>query len=159
MTQEMTMTVGAIATVEDGTYPATLIGLEDFEAPDFNNPEDNKTLRRWSFGLNDEVDSEGNPAEIDGVSSIALGPRSKAYGWIEALLGRKLEKGESITRSQLLNKECLVKVEQNDMGYSKITGVIPTPKKRAGTSPAANSFPDSPPAKLPSTVDVDDIPF
>lgn len=166
VTEEMTMTVGAIAIVEDGTYPATLIGLEDFEAPDFNNPEDNKTLRRWSFGLTDEVDVDGNPAEIDGVSSTALGPRSKAYGWIEALLGRKLEKGESVTRSQLLNQACLVQVAQNDDGYSKIAAVLPEPKKRGGTSPAAQAqtFADSPPARLEPArtgvkVDVDDIPF
>ena len=167
MTEEMTMTVGAIAIVPDGTYPATLIGLEDFEAPDFNNPEDNKTLRRWSFGLTDEVDVDGNPAEIDGVSSTALGPRSKAYGWIEALLGRKLEKGETINRSMLLNRECLVQVAQNDDGYSKIAAVLPVPRKRAGgTSPAsqAQTFDDSPPARVEPArtglkVDVDDIPF
>jgi hypothetical protein len=102
------------------------------------------------------------------VSSTALGPRSKAYGWIEALLGRKLEKGESITRSQLLNKTCLVKVEQNDDGYSKITAVFPAPRARGGTSPAsqaaAGTFPDSPPARLEplrtgTAVDVDDLPF
>jgi hypothetical protein len=175
--QEMTMTVGAIPIVPDGTYPATLIGLEDFEAPDFNNPEDNKTLRRWTFGLDGEVDVDGNPAEIDGVSSTALGPRSKAYGWIEALLGRKLEKGETISRSQLLNQTCLVRVEQNDDGYSKIAAVVPAPRAKGGTSPASQgatvTYADSPPAKLPSAaatgvaieertglkVDVDDIPF
>lgn len=168
MTQEMTMTVGAIAIVADGTYPATLIGLEDFEAPDFNNPEDTKTLRRWTFGLDGEVDVDGNPAEIDGVSSTALGPRSKAYGWIEALLGRKLEKGETVTRSQLLNQNCLVKVEQNADGYSKIVAVLPPLKARGGTSPASQrpavTYPDSPPARLEpqrtgTAVDVDDIPF
>ena len=165
MTQEMTLTVGAIPIVPDGTYPATLIGLEQFEAADFNNPEDSKTLRRWTFGLDGEVDADGNPAEIDGVSSTALGPRSKAYGWIEALLGRKLEKGESVTRSSLLNKTCLVTVEQNEDGYSKITAVVPAPKARGGgTSPAsaapvAETFPDSPPARVGQAVDVDDIPF
>jgi hypothetical protein len=184
VTEEMTMTVGAIPIVPDGTYPATLIGLEDFEAPDFNNPEDTKTLRRWTFGLDGEVDVDGNPAEIDGVSSTALGPRSKAYGWIEALLGRKLEKGETVTRSSLLNKTCLVTVEQNDDGYSKIAAVVPTPKARGGTSPASQkaaetplvTYPDSPPrlkaagvtttelkeavqASTGLEVDVDDIPF
>lgn len=160
MSEEMTMTVGAIPIVPDGTYPGTLIGLEDFEAPDFNNPEDNKTLRRWTFGLDGEVDADGNPAEIDGVSSTALGPRSKAYEWIEALLGRKLEKGEAITRSQLLNKTCLVKVAQNEDGYSKVAGLTAKPKARGGTSPASQTFPDSPPARLEAgAIDVDDIPF
>jgi hypothetical protein len=176
MTQDMTMTVGAVPIVPDGSYPATLIGLEDYDAPDFNNPEDTKTLRRWTFGLDGEVDSDGNPAEIDGISSTALGPRSKAYGWIEALLGRKLEKGETISRSQLLNLTCYVKVEANDDGYSKITAVIPKPKAKpvGGTSPGANAavtHMDSPPrhldaAGLPvepvrtgAAVDVDDIPF
>lgn len=168
MNQEMTMTVGAVPIVPDGTYPATLIGLEDFEAPDFNNPEDNKTLRRWTFGLDGEVDADGNPAEIDGVSSTALGPRSKAYGWIEALLGRKLEKGETIGRGMLLNQHCLVTVAQNEDGYSKIAAVVPAPKARGGTSPASaapqQTFPDSPPARLEpvrtgTAIDVDDIPF
>jgi len=145
VTEEMTMTVGAVPIVPDGTYPATLIGLEDFEAPDFNNPEDNKTLRRWTFGLDGELDADGNPAEIDGVSSTALGPRSKAYAWIEALLGRKLEKGESIARSQLLNKGCLVEVKQNEAGYSKINAVLPAPRRKGPDS--GPLFPDSPPRR------------
>jgi len=160
MTEEMTMTVGAVPIVPDGTYPATLIGLEDFDAPDFNNPEDTKTLRRWTFGLDGEVDPDGNPAEIDGVSSTALGPRSKAYGWLEALLGRKLEKGESVTRSSLLNKPCLVRVEANDDGYSKIAAVVPAPKARGGTSPASAAATKAAiEDRTGLKVDVDDIPF
>jgi len=163
----MTMTVGVVATIDDGTYAANLIALEDFV---FGEGNEAKTLRRWKFGL-DALDSEGNPAEIDGVSSLALGPKSKAYGWVTALMGRPLVEAEEITRSMLINRECLVEVYQKE-GYSKIRNVVAAPRKRAaGTSPAgipvveamapvAETFPDSPPARLEAgALDVDDIPF
>lgn len=158
------MTVGAIPTVEPGTYAAYLAELEDF---DYEDGEGHKTLRRWTFALEGETDSEGNPASIDGVSSLALGPKSKAFSWMSALLGRNLETGETITRSMLIGKQCLVTVVLNDEGYSKVSAVVPAPKKRAANPTIAQStvanldrFPDSPPAKLaPDAVDVDDIPF
>jgi hypothetical protein len=161
-TGELTMTVGVVVTIDPGTYPATLTNIEDF---DYDDGEGKKILRRWTFNLSDELDSEGNPANIDGVSSLALGPKSKAFAWMGALLGRTPEKGEQITRSMLVGRECLVTVVLTVDGYSKIKEVVPLPRKRtAGTSPSAPAtapFPDSPPARLEAAgaIDVDDIPF
>lgn len=142
----MTMTVGGTPIVEDGTYPGNLIALEDKQVPDRDNPEDTMTLRIWTFGL-DALDSDGNPAEVEGISSTALGPRSKAYKWIAALLGRKLENGEQITRKMLLNQPCLVAVAANDNGYSKVTDVLPPQKVKAALDEGP-LFPDSPPRRL-----------
>jgi len=147
-TEDLTMTVGGTPTVEDGTYPANLIALDDKPVPDRDNPEDTMTLRIWKFGL-DALDSDGNPAEVEGVSSTALGPRSKAYKWISALLGRKLENGELITREMLLGRECLVTVAQNDNGYSKVIEVVSAPRKKgAPVLDEGPLFPDSPPRTL-----------
>jgi len=170
VSEELTMTVGAIVTVEPGTYPATLTNLEDF---DYDDGEGKKVLRRWTFALTDELDSDGNPAVLDGVSSLALGPKSKAFGWISALLGRTPDKGEQITRSMLVGKACLVTVVEKDDGYSKIEAVVPAPKKRAavssagGTNTPTAAMPELPPpsdeqlvaATGGGTLDVDEIPF
>ena len=153
----MTMTVGGTPTVEDGTYPATLIGLEDKQVPDRDNPEDNMTLRIWSFSL-DALDSDGNPAEVEGISSTALGPRSKAYKWITALLGRKLENGEEIKRSMLLNRRCMVTVAANDAGYSKVADVVPAPKAKPGIPDEGPLFPDSPPRLSRHVKNADGLP-
>ena len=146
-TDEMTMTVGATATVDPGTYSAYLAELADFE---YDDGEGNKTLRRWTFALEGEVDSEGKPAAIDGVSSLALGPKSKAFAWMSALLGRVPVTGEQITRSQLIGLACLVTVVLNQEGYSKISAVVPAPRKRAGVAapvaaPAATAAVSAPP--------------
>jgi hypothetical protein len=140
---ELVGIIGQVTTVEDGTYPATLTNVENFEYQD-------GFLRRWTFAL-DAVDSDGNPATVDAVSSTALGPKSKAFGWIAALLGRTPEKGEEIRRSMLVGRSCLVTVVLNADGYSKIEAVVAALKRprKPDLTPRPNDegplFPDEPP--------------
>lgn len=134
-TGELTMTIGGGYTVEPGTYEATLIALEDFQ---YDDGEGNKTLRRWTFGLESEVDPEGKPITIDGVSSTATGPKSKAFGWLAALLGRPPVTGETFTPSMLVGRGCMVTVELNAEGYSKVAAVVPQPRRgRVAAAPTA----------------------
>lgn len=130
---ELTMTIGGGYTVEPGTYEATLIGLEDFQ---YDDGEGNKTLRRWTFGLENEIDPEGKPVTIDGVSSTATGPKSKAFGWLTALLNRAPVTGETFTPSMLVGRGCMVTIELNAEGYSKVAAVVPQPRRRPAAAVA-----------------------
>lgn len=122
------ITIGGGYAVEPGTYEATLIALEDFE---YDDGEGKKTLRRWTFGMENETDPEGNPISIDGVSSLATGPKSKAFSWLAALLERAPVTGEKYTPAMLIGRGCMVTVELNAEGFSKVAAVVPQPKRRA----------------------------
>lgn len=122
-----------IPKAEPGSYPALLVGIEPFKINE-NTPEA-KTLIRWEFSLDGVEDPEtpGQPLILDGVTSTATGPRSKMRPWVAALLGRNLEEAISLgaLRSQLLGHPCLVTVEINEAGYSKVANVIAPPRQPA----------------------------
>lgn len=159
MTQELTMTIGGGYTVEPGTYPAMLTALEDF---DYDDGEGKKTLRRWTFALDGEVDPEGKAVTIDGVSSLATGPKSKAFGWLTALLARAPVTGEKFTPSMLVGRECMVTVELNADGFSKVAAVVPQPKRRAAApapAPVPGEFTGAPVTPPLITAATADLPF
>ena len=139
--EEVTMTIGGGIEVEPGTYLATLTDLTDFT---YDDAEGSKTLRRWTFAADDWVDAAGNHITLDGVSSLATGPKSKAYGWTAALLGRTPVTGETLRKSDLVGRDAMVTVILNDDGFSKIATVVPAPKRKGA---APTSSPDELPFK------------
>ena len=72
------------------------------------------------------------------ASSCALGPKSKARPWVESLLGRRLEPGETIDTDQLAPKDCQVVIRNDpDTGFAKIVDVLPPRPRRQATKPMA----------------------
>lgn len=130
-----------IPKAEAGTYPALLVGVEPFKINE--GTVEAKTLIRWEFSLDGTDDPEvpGQPIILDGITSLATGPRSKMRPWVAALLGRNLDEQISLSglRSQLLGRPCLVTVEINDSGYSKVANVVPPTRQPA--RPAAPAQP------------------
>lgn len=136
-----------IPKAEAGTYPAMLVGLEPFKINEGTN--DAKTLIRWEFSLDGTDDPEipGQPIILDGVTSLATGPRSKMRPWVTALIGHNLEEQLALSalRMQVLGKACLVTVEINDAGYSKVANVVPPPRQPARpAAPAPGEFSGAP---------------
>lgn len=113
---------------EPGSYPMILTDLVPFTYVKDGVPE---TLLRWTFRASDQTG-------IDGVSSLNTGPRSKAFAWQSALLGRvpgRKDKLGDWSRdpasgvwsgdSPLVGLPCLVSVAAGADGYSKIDNVSP----------------------------------
>ena len=140
-----------IPKAEAATYQALLTGIEPFKINE--GTADAKTLLRWDFLLAGVEDPEvpGQSLILDGVTSLATGPRSKMRAWVTALLGRALDEkiGLSGLRQQLLNKECFVQVEINEAGYSKVANVVP-PVRKPASPPVAAPVTDTPMTTLPN---------
>ena len=104
--------------VEAGSYTATLIGWEPFEA-EFEGEV--RHLIRWTFATDDEQ-------TIEGVSSTNTGPRSKLRAWCLGL-GLDLRQGvKALTADTLVGREGLITVILNDDGYAKVDSIVPLPK-------------------------------
>jgi hypothetical protein len=164
-----------IPKAEPGTYPAILVGVEPFKINE--GTAEAKTLIRWEFSLDGTEDPElpGQTIILDGVTSTATGPRSKMRPWVQALLGRNLEEQLSLSslRAQVLGHPCLVMVEINEAGYSKVANVVPPPRQPARpaapqpVTPNATNATDTtvvPMTALPNmapapTAGEDDLPF
>ena len=128
MTITFTATHGA--DFEPGVYRAKLKELETAES----SIVDEKTgqpgfYTRWTFELLDEG-YEGHT--LRGNSSMNFGPRAKARQWAEALLGRRIESGESIDEDDLIGMEgdLMVRLEETDRGtFAKVESVNPVRRK------------------------------
>ncbi len=122
---------------EPGSYPAMLVGIEPFLINE-GTPEQ-KTLIRWDFSLDglEDPDAPGTALVIDGVTSTATGERSKMRPWLVALIGKAPDEKLSLSalRDTAVGRECLVTVEINKSGYSKVENVARAIRKPA-TAPA-----------------------
>ena len=129
MTITFTATDGA--DFEPGVYRARLKELETAES----SIVDEKTGKpgfylKWIFELLDE--GYGGHT-LRGNSSMNFGPRAKARQWAEALLGRRIESGESIDEDDLVGKEgdLMVRLEETDRGtFAKVESVNPVRRKK-----------------------------
>lgn len=114
--------------LEPGAYRAKLVSVEEADGTNFETGEP-EPFRRWTFEITEEG-YEGQ--EIFGSSSMAFGPRAKARSWVEALVGRKLERGEKVSEEELVGKECDLGIEmkETDRGtFPRINSVHPVRKK------------------------------
>lgn len=155
-TADMELNFGKpIPKAEAATYPAVLTGIDPFKINE--GTAEAKTLLRWDFMLAGVEDPEvpGQSLILDGVTSLATGPRSKMRAWVTALLGRALDEkiGLSGLRTALINKECFVQVEINEAGYSKVANVVPPVRKPASPPVAAPAPIAEPMTTLPNQVD------
>ena len=144
----MTLEIPDTNAVEEGVYPAvvTKLDLKETEAGD--------TFRIWHF----DVTAEGETKKITAASSLMLGPKSKAYKWISAILGRRPEPGEKI---EVVGYPCQVHlIVDEDTGYNKVETVLPANGKAAPQpAPAAPSLSKpSIPSDDPTLPDVPDLP-
>lgn len=152
-----------IPKAEAGTYPALLVGVEPFKINE--GTAEAKTLIRWEFSLDGTDDPEvpGQPIILDGITSLATGPRSKMRPWVAALLGRNLDEQISLSglRTQLLGHPCLVTVEINDSGYSKVANVVPPPRQPARPAAPVGEFAGAPatPAMVAAAAGGDELGF
>ena len=129
----MTITFTATDSVdyEPGVYRAKLKELETAES----SIVDEKTgqpgfYMKWTFELLDEG-YEGHT--LRGNSSMNFGLRAKARQWAEALLGRRIESGESIDGDDLIGKEgdLMVRLEETDRGtFARVESVNPVRRKK-----------------------------
>lgn len=138
MTADIELNFGApIPKAEPGSYPAMLVGIEPFKINEGTAEE--KTLIRWDFSLDGLEDPEvpGQALVIDGVTSTATGERSKMRPWLVALIGKAPDERLSLSalRDTAVGRECLVTVEINKSGYSKVENVARAIRKPV-TAPA-----------------------
>jgi hypothetical protein len=150
---------GAQTDIEDQSlHPATVVGFDHKRLPSiYSKDADGKDWTViWKFALED---IEGQ--NVDGTTSEATGPKSKARPWLEALLGKDEARrlNWKVPTKMLIGRQCQVLVTINDNGYPKVSQVLPLRGARR-TAPEAQARPDTAPdliaAPGPSTEPTDE---
>jgi hypothetical protein len=130
------ITVGSGASdVEAGTYPATLIAVNEKMIPSkfTDDPSGLAPAWEWVFSL-DSGD------EVNGLTSTYVTPKSRAFGYLVAMMGKdKVINGAGFDLIDLIGRKALVVVEINDAGWPRVTGVMPPMRTatKAAPKPAA----------------------
>jgi hypothetical protein len=129
---------------EDGTYTATLTSVEvrgpfDSKQPKF--PGEQFSLYEWAFAI------EGAPEDscmVWASSSTRVSPKSKAFGYITALLGGKQPPvgTELDIEKHLVGREALVTVFNDPAtGFTDVTQVTAIPKVATAKAAAPKAPP------------------
>jgi hypothetical protein len=110
--------------LEDGSYEATLVNVEQKETK-FGN------RLMWTF----EVDGES--AEVVGFTSMSPSTRAKAYQWAVAIAG-EIDPKSGWGPEDLIGGECVVVLEAAEDAQgtekNKVVKVKPPRKDRTGTA-------------------------
>ena len=92
----------AIATVAQGSFSATITGIQDMDGQ--HGP-----MVRIEFTLN--TDDEWDERRVTGLASKKLCENTKLGRWVAAIIGHIPSVGEEITMEDLLQKPCRVVVK------------------------------------------------
>lgn len=111
---DVVLQVGPAHDVTDGSYSAVVVGLAQFE---WESPEGPKPLLRWTFDV--------GGVELEGVTSVSVGPKSKAFRWMTALVGAAaMSQPKAWRGSELVGLNCTVSVEHDGNGYPRVGEVF-----------------------------------
>jgi hypothetical protein len=111
--REMPFTItGGNSNIPPGTYKAQLTGVQDGIPTEFG------TARRWTW----LVDVNGEGQELNDLTSENNGPKSKSFGYLEVLIGRKPVAGETI--EDPTGKTVLLEIGEKN-GWPKVSAVLP----------------------------------
>jgi hypothetical protein len=122
--------VGNAVRLDEGVYPAKFVDVEKREA-------NGREFFLWSF----EVVYDGKPVTVNGMTStkITAGARpSKAYNWLCAIAGRKIDVNEEVDTDALKGREVMVVIENRQFRDTEISRVTDV-KKKAVTATSATA--------------------
>ena len=108
--------------IEPGTYKASLaeVSIKEGETGQY---------RLWDF----LADVNGELVPVSATSSMNTGPKSKAYQWLTALIGKAPQAGETI--EDPIGKMVLLTISRKDNGFPKIdllTAYVEPAQTKAG---------------------------
>jgi len=141
--------VGNAVRLEEGVYPAKFVDIEKREAG-------GREFFVWSF----EVVYDGKPVIVNGMTStkVSAGARpSKAYLWLCAIAGKKLDVNEEIDTDALKGREVMVVIENRQFRDTEISRVTDVKKKSVTATPATAKKEEKKSAKKPASEEVVEV--
>lgn len=143
--------------VEAGTYPATIanVGVKNI---DVKNPQFGEAGPRdfyeWKVAIDGTEDDEGIPLYVEGLTSMATGPKSNTFKYLTAILGA-IAVGQDFEESDLVGKHVMAVVDLNKDGFSRLVDLVAAPK----AAPAARRANPARPTVAASVATEDELPF
>lgn len=109
----MTFQIPVTVEIADGTYPGTLESVTPYTHPQYGDG------RQWGW----LIEHDGKIDSLTSITSNNVGPKSKAYKWLTALLGRAPKAGEAIEAPT--GTRALLQITHNDKGFPQVAEVLP----------------------------------
>lgn len=144
-----------------GLYVMEVTEVGDPEMSDNTNGEyEAKEQVKFTFKILKVIHSDDDEAEefigetTYGWANFTFGPKAKLRAWAQALLGREIEDGESVSGEMLIGKRATVTIGPTQTGRRKVATLMPYSgnKKKSSASQKSNL----PPASDPEGFEDDD---
>ena len=127
--------------VADGIYPATVLSI--VETPPSVNSKTQENYLRWTL----HVWNTDEGVEMIANSSMRFSPKSHTRMWVESILDRRFEPGESFDYEKFCPKDCQVTVRKNEDGFYRIEAITGVPKRPVGRVAASTPAPAAAPVQ------------
>lgn len=127
----------------EGTYNAVCVGIVDLgtQTSTFNGKTKEARKVSFTFEIQGEEDSEGNPFYVYRKYTMSLAPKSSFAKDLKTWMNKTVAKGESFEIDTLLGKPCLITITHNegDGGavYANISGIAAPMKGTKVAKPKA----------------------
>jgi hypothetical protein len=120
--------------IQDGTYLLEVTTIEEttFEDSKFGK-KGPQTSVKFTFDLPDVTDEDGSVISLTATASARLTPKTKLWGWVEALTGEQLQVGQTVNVDGLVGCRALglIATEAKEGGtkWTGIKALMPLPKE------------------------------
>ena len=118
-------TAGSVA-IPDGIYPATLLSL--VETPPSANSPKQENYFRWTL----HVWHTDEGCEVIANSSMNFSSKAKTRIWVESILDRRFETGETFDYETFCPRDCFVTIRKDEAGFCKVETITGVPKRPVG---------------------------
>lgn len=124
---------GGGAKVKPGAYIVTCMGADADKLEDakFGTGE----VIRFLLELDDELDEQGNPIELDAIANAKLTPKSKLWSWCDAF-GVPPVVGQAYDTDAVIGQkaQAIIVDKANDDGsvFSRVENIVPLPRSMGG---------------------------
>jgi len=131
---KLTAEAGGGVDIQDGTYLLEVTTIEETTFEDSKYKKGPQKSAKFTFVLPDVTNEDGENVTLAATASAEkLTPKTKLWGWVEALTGEQLEPGQTVNLDGLVGCRALglINNETGEDGakWARVKSLMPLPKE------------------------------
>jgi hypothetical protein len=139
---KLTAEAGGGVDIEDGTYLVEVTAIEETVFEDSQYKKGPQKSAKFYLDLPDVTDEDRKPVSLTATASAEkLTPKTKLWGWVEALTGEQLEAGQTVNLDGLVGCRAFAlvnnEVDKEGAKWARVKSLMPLPKTTGLPLPTA----------------------
>jgi hypothetical protein len=127
--------------IQDGTYKLTVLRIEETEFEDTKFGKGKQAGVKFTFAVDEVLDEENQPIELTAnATAERLTPKTKLWGWVEALRGQPWEQDQDVDLEELIACEAMGKIvnepDADGIKWARVKELMALPTTQTASTPA-----------------------